>query len=208
MLYDITRPMHAAMPVWPGDSPFELTPQASLDNGDIVNVTRIAVSAHAGTHVDAPHHFTKGGKTMEQCDLTCYWGMAQVVTIDKIGGLTPADFAHVDLSLAPRLILNTPVSGFDLAQFHENYAWPTVELIDMMGAAGIILFGTDSPSVDPFGSSDLACHHAIQRNNILILEGLLLDGVPDGLYEMVAMPLKIVGGDGSPVRAVLKAVAS
>ncbi len=204
MIYDITRPLQKGMPVWPGDTPYALEVKAAISAGDGANVTTIHTSAHAGTHVDAPFHFGDGDRTLEQVDLSVYWGTAQVVTIDKIGALTPDDFAHVDLSRAPRLLIHTPLSHADPAVFHRQFAYPTPDTADLFGAAGIRLFGTDSPSVDPFDAAAMTSHYALQRNGVLILEGLWLPDVPDGLYQLVAMPLKIVGGDGSPVRAVLK----
>lgn len=207
-IYDISRSLSARIAVWPGDTPFEMRPTGSLAAGDSVNVTTLTMSAHTGTHVDAPYHFTQDGRTLEAVDLSVYWGQAQVVTVAKEAGLLePEDFAGIDLSLAPRLLLHSAASANDPTVFHRNYIHPSPALADMLGQAGILLFGTDAPSVDASDSKAMPGHHALQRNGILILEGLDLNGVPDGLYELVAMPLRIVGGDGSPVRAALRLLA-
>lgn len=203
--YDISRTLFPGMAVWPGDPAFELKPMGSLAEGSKVNVTSLSLSAHTGTHVDAPYHFTEDGDTLEKVELSPYWGMAQVVTVQKESGpLFPADFTAVDLSLAPRLLVHSKTSSADPRVFQNDYVYPSPELADRLGEQGIILFGSDAPSVDASDAEELEGHHALQRNAILILEGLDLSDVPDGLYELVAFPLKILGGDGSPVRAVLR----
>ena len=204
-LYDITRTMFAGMSVWPGDAPFELEPTGSIAEGSTVNVTHLSMGAHTGTHADAPYHFTDDGATMEQVDPAVYWGPAQVVTIEKASGpLVSADFAAYDLSRAPRLLVHSAASEADPRVFLNDFVHPSPELADYLGALGIILYGTDAPSVDAADSKTLDGHHALLRNNIFILEGLDLSDVPDGVYELAAFPLKILGGDGSPVRAVLR----
>lgn len=206
MIIDITRTLQPEIAVWPGDIPFELESCLALDRGDLVNLTNLRLSAHTGTHVDAPLHFRPKTTSIAQLPLEIYWGVAQVVTVDKVGALVSADFDEYDLSLAPRLLLKSRSSKQDPTQFSADFAYPTPEAADFFKQHGIILFGTDAPSVDPFGSTTLEGHQALGRNNILIMEGLSLDGVADGLYELVALPLKIAGGDGCPVRAVLRTI--
>lgn len=204
-LYDISRPLHNGMTVWPGDTDFDLKPMGRLAKGDTVNTTSLTLSAHTGTHVDAPFHFTADGVTLEKVDLSAYWGPAQVVTVQKGDGpLVPADFAGYELGRAPRLLVHSPASAADRSVFHQEFVYPSPELADYLGGLGVVLYGTDAPSMDAAGSSSLDGHHALQRNGILILEGLDLSEVPDGLYELAAFPLKVVDGDGSPVRAVLR----
>ncbi len=206
-LYDITRTLFAGMAVWPGDTPYEMRPTGSLAKGDSVNVTTLTFSAHTGTHVDAPYHFTDDGLTLERVDLSAYWGPAQVVKVNKeSGALTPADLSGYDLSLAPRLLVHSGASANDPRVFHHDYVFPGPELADYLGKAGIILYGADAPSMDASDSKTLPGHKALQRNGILILEGLDLSEVSDGLYELAAFPLKVLGGDGSPVRAVLRSI--
>ncbi|MCA9866223.1 MAG: cyclase family protein [Anaerolineales bacterium] len=207
-LYDISRTLFASMAVWPGDTSFELRPTGSIAKGDIVNVTTLTLSAHTGTHVDAPYHFTDEGQTMEQVDLAVYWGLAQVVTVKRESGpLVPSDFAGYDLGRAPRLLVKSGASAADPRLFHTEFVHPGPELADYLGTLGIVLYGADGPSMDEPNSKTLPGHHALQRNHILILEGLDLTDVPDGLYELAAFPLRILGGDGSPVRAVLRSIA-
>lgn len=203
--YDISRTLFPGMAVWPGDAPFALHSTGSLAAGDSANVTSLSLSAHTGAHVDAPGHFIEGGQTLEQIDPAIYWGPAQVVSVSRSSGpLTPDDFAAHDLGRAPRLLVRSRAIPADPRVFQSDFVYPSPELADALGALGIVLYGTDAPSVDDAASESLPGHHALQRNGIFILEGLELSGVPDGLYELVALPLKIAGGDGSPVRAVLR----
>ncbi len=207
-IYDISRTIFPGMAVWPGDPAFEIIPKGSLAEGSPVNVTHLSLGAHTGTHVDAPYHFTEDGDTLEKVDLAAYWGPAQVVTVSKESGpLFPADFAGVDLGRAPRLLVHSKVSSADPRVFQNEFVYPSPELADRLNAHGVVLFGSDAPSMDAVGAEELTGHHALQRNGILILEGLDLSDVPDGVYELAAFPLKILGGDGSPVRAVLREIA-
>jgi arylformamidase len=204
-LIDISRELNANIAVWPGDAPFQLTVNLSREEGALVNLTSLTFSAHTGSHVDAPRHFSDDPTGIAAMDLRPYWGPAQVVTVAKPHGpLYPADFAHVDLRGAERLLIHSAASQVDPTVFAEKFVYPTPDLADFLGELGVLLWGTDAPSVDPLNSEILAGHNALLRNSIAILEGLWLNGVVDGRYELVALPLKISGGDGSPVRAVLR----
>lgn len=204
-IIDISRLLTPEIAVWPGDTPFSLETVASRAEGASVNLTTLTLSAHTGSHADAPYHFSDAGATLEQVDLRPYWGRAQVVTVTKESGpLTPEDFAGVDLRRAPRLLVRTPAAHVPLAQFPEAIVHPGPELAAHLGRHGIVLYGTDAPSMDAVDSQDLPGHNALLRHGIAILEGLDLRPAPDGLYELVALPLKIAGGDGSPVRAALR----
>jgi arylformamidase len=204
-IIDISRTVEPGMAVWPGDTPFTLESKLRLDQGASVNLTTLHMSAHTGTHADAPAHFAAGGRTMAQVSLAPYWGVAQVVTVEKAAGpLTPADLAAVDLSRAPRLLIHTAASAADPTLFQEEIVFPAPETAALLARYGVILFGSDAPSMDHVTSQQMPGHHALRRHGIAILEGLLLTGVADGLYELVALPLKIRDGDGSPVRAALR----
>lgn len=204
-IIDITRTLEDSTAVWPGDSPFELRSTRQRGKGESVNLTVLKMSAHTGTHVDAPIHFTDEGKAIAELALDPFWGPAQVVTVEAAAGpLFPADFEEIDLSLAPRLLVRSDASIISPSTFPERYVYPSVELVDLLGRKGIILYGSDAPSMDAENSKSLAGHQALHRNHIAILEWLDLSNAPDGLYELVALPLKIAEGDGSPVRAALK----
>ena len=204
-IIDISRTLEPGIATWEGDTPFDLKTMMSLEQGDSINLTTLTLSAHTGTHVDAPFHFVAAGEKIEMLDLLPYWGPAQVVTVEKEAGqLVPEDFEGKDLSLAPRLLVHSPASGRDPRVFHPDFVYPHPELVPFLAEQGIILWGTDSPSVDHVDSKSLEGHHALFQHGIAILEGLELTNVPDGVYELVALPLKISYGDGSPVRAALR----
>lgn len=204
-LIDITHPLRAEIATWPGDTPYQLERVLNMSEGSSVNLTTLTMSAHTGTHVDAPLHFQDDGTPLDQVDLLSFWGQAQVVSVSKpSGGLLPADLAHVDLSLAPRLLIHSTASHKPTTEFIREFVYPTPQLADHLANYGIVLYGSDAPSMDDMHSKTLPGHNGLQKNGIAILEGLNLAEVEDGVYELVAMPLKIVGGDGCPVRAVLK----
>jgi arylformamidase len=204
-LIDISRTLEPSLAVWPGDTPFERRTMLAMADGAFVNLSTLILSSHTGTHVDAPFHVQRNGATIESLPLAAYWGPAQVVTVHKAGGpLAPADFEHVDLGLAPRLLVRSPGSTAPHHLFPAEFVYPTPALAEVLGRAGIVLYGADTPSMDHADSKDLPGHNALLAAGIAILEGLDLHTAPDGVYELVALPLKIAGGDGSPVRAVLR----
>jgi len=207
-IVDISRNLAPDTAVWPGDTPFSLRKTMERRQGDAVNLTTLTISAHTGSHADAPYHFVDGGLTMEAVDLRPYWGPVQVVTVGKeSGALLPADFSAYDLARAERLLVRTPASKYPVTQFPLDFPYPSPELADFLGSLSILLYGTDGLSMDDVNSTRLPGHNAMLRNGIAILEGLDLTQAADGLYELAALPLKIVGGDGSPVRAVLRRLA-
>ncbi|MCP4428134.1 MAG: arylformamidase [Chloroflexi bacterium] len=204
-IIDISRNLEEGMAVWPGDTPFGLQTVLEMRQGEAVNLTTLTVSAHTGSHADAPRHFTDDGATMDEVDLRPYWGHALLVTVAKEAGpLFPADFAAHDLRGVKRLLVRTPLQGLPYDHFPSVIPFPSLELADYLGELGILLYGTDAPSMDAIDSQDLPGHNAMLRNGITILEGLDFSRAQDGRYELVALPLKITGGDGSPVRAALR----
>ena len=204
-IIDISRNLAPDTAVWPGDTQFNLRTIMSLQQGDSVNLTTLTISAHTGTHVDAPYHFAARGRKMEAVDLRPYWGLAQVVTVSLPGGpLLPAHFSAYDLARAPRLLVRTPAASFPVTQFPTNFPHPSPDLAAYLSSQGVLLYGTDAPSMDDVNSKTLPGHKGMLNNGVSILEGLDLSDAPDGLYELCALPLKIIGGDGSPVRAVLR----
>ncbi len=204
-IIDISRVLDARLAVWPGDAPFTLQVVADRRGGAAVNLSTLALSAHTGAHIDAPHHIADDAPSVDALDLAVFWGPAQVVTVARPSGpLLPADLAHADLRRAPRLLVRSAASAQDPAAFPSHYVYPSPVLADWLGELGIRLYGADAPSVDPVESKTLPGHLALLRNGIAILEGLDLSRADDGVYELVALPLRIAGGDGSPVRAALR----
>ncbi|RMG76314.1 MAG: arylformamidase [Chloroflexi bacterium] len=205
MIYDITRTVSSNLKGWAGETPFSAVRELRLEDGHSVNLTILTLSAHTGTHMDAYYHFEPDGAHPVGMPLEAYIGTCYVVTVNKRqGALTPADFAHVDLSGVKRLLIHSHISDLPDDVWTEEFPYLSVELIDWLHDLGVILIGLDSPSVDSFDSKDLSCHHALFQRGIVNLESLYLRDVPDGYYELIALPLKLDEVCGSPVRAILR----
>lgn len=203
--FDITRTLNPKLAVWPGDTPFSAQVIAAIKAGASINLTTLTMSSHTGTHVDAPYHFLDDDLRLENVALEAYVGPATVVTVQReSGALIPADFPNLNWSNVERLLVHSVASTKPADQFPTQFVYPSPELADFMAGYGIVLFGSDAPSMDELESKTLPGHKALRRHKIAILEGLLLTDVPDGTYELIALPLKIEGGDGSPVRAILR----
>ena len=205
MLYDITRTVSPSTQVWPGDSPYRLGHVLRINQGSSVNLTTLNLSAHTGTHADAYYHYDDDGDHPDTMPLAAYIGRAQVVTVEqRAGPLMPEHFQHIDLENAERLLIHSLVSDLPDDQWPEVFPYLSVELIDWLATLAVCLIGLDSPSVDAFDSKELPCHHALHRQRMVNLESLQLRDVPDGVYELNALPLKLDLACGSPVRAVLR----
>jgi arylformamidase len=204
-IYDITRIINPSLAVWPGDTPFSAQVMTAISRGDSINLTTLTLSSHTGSHADAPYHFNDDDLTIEKLPLESYLGPATLVTVRREEGpLTPADFPDLAWAGVKRLLVHSPASAGPAEQFPTRFVYPSPELADFMAGQGLVLFGSDAPSMDEMQSKTLPGHKALRRNGIAILEGLDFSGVPDGVYELIALPLKIEGGDGSPVRAILR----
>lgn len=204
-LYDISRTIAPTTAVWPGDEPFSFSMVMELAQGHSVNLTRLSLSPHTGTHADAGWHTSAQGLHPDQLPLEKYIGRAQVATISRRhGGIVPSDVAHLVKTPIERLLIHTRISDDPDQVFDETFPYPTVELIDWLADQGAVLLGLDSPSVDAFDSKDLPGHRRLRERGMVHLETLQLSGVPDGEYELIALPLKIAGVCGSPVRAILR----
>ncbi len=205
MLYDITRNVTPSLHVWPGDTPYSIQHVMRRSEGASVNLTTLTLSAHTGTHADAYYHYENDGAHPAQMPLSAYIGKARVVTVTKREGpLLPDDFAHVSLQGAERLLVHSWVSDLPDNEWPPVFPYLSIELIERLSSLGIVLIGLDSPSVDAFDSTELMCHHALYHYKMVNIETLQLRGVPDGDYELFALPLKLDITCGSPVRAVLR----
>jgi arylformamidase len=202
-IIDISRRLENGMPVWPGDTPFHYEVSWSKAESGSVNVGSLSMSAHTGTHVDAPFHFDDDGKRIIELDLELYIGPARVVDMTGKDSIGAKDLAGVDLKGMKRVLFRTR-SWQDASEFPEKIPHLEADLGPFLAERGIRLIGVDVPSVDPIDSKDLHAHHSLNENGIHILESVLLDEVEPGDYELIALPLPLVEGDGSPVRAVLR----
>ncbi len=205
-LYDISRRLHNDVPTWPGDTRFSYEVNWSKEQSGSVNVGKLTMSIHTGTHVDAPFHFDDGGRKMIELDLDLYVGPARVLDVTGRASIGADDLADLDLAGVKRLLLRTG-SWQNPAEFPAEITYLRADLAPFLAEKGIRLIGVDVPSVDPLASKELAAHHSLHAHDIHILEGIDLDRVEPGDYELIALPLPLADADGSPVRAVLRPLA-
>ena len=203
MIYDITPTITAQLAVWPGDTPPSREVLLDMARGDNLTLSTLRATVHLGAHADAPSHYGATAPSIEAVDLDRYLGPCQLLRVDAPRGsrIRPAQFATP--IRAPRVLLATG-SYPDPRSFNPDFAALSPELIATFSGLGVRLVGIDTPSVDLSDSKDLPAHQACLRHDVTILEGLVLEGVPDGIYELIALPLKLEGFDASPVRAVLR----
>ena len=204
---DVTLPLREGMPVWPGDESVVVKKTASIEAGDGVNITSLQLCAHTGTHVDAPFHFVAEGSTVDQMALDILIGETLIVEVPT--GVKVID-AHVIASLPiangiERLFFKT--SNSELWEQKSDKFQPAFVGVDLSGAEelirrGIKLCGIDYLSIAPFDASE-PTHVALLSAGVIVIEGLDLRGVNPGVYNMVCLPLKLVGADGAPARVIL-----
>ena len=206
-LWDISPPVQPGAPVFPGDTPFAQQWAATISPGCPVNVSTLTLSPHVGAHADAPLHYDPHGVAVGALDLEPYLGRCRVVHAIARGPLvTWQHIAHAMHDLPPRVLVRTyeraPVDRWDplLAAFAP-------ETLERLADAGVRLVGIDTASIDPADSKTLDSHQVIRRRGVRVLENLVLDAVPEGDYELIALPLKLMAADASPVRAVLRELA-
>ena len=206
-LWDISPTISAAIPVWPGDTPFEAAPTWEIKDGCPVQVSRMTMTTHLGAHTDAPSHYDPAGKSIDQVDLLPYIGACRVIHCLGVAAVEPAHLEGKLDGVPPRVLLRTYASA---PQSAWDPAFPAIApaAIELLARKGVILVGTDTPSLDPQDSKTLDAHHAVRASRMAILEGIVLDAVPEGDYELVALPLKFAGMDASPVRAILRELPS
>ena len=205
-IYDVTVPLSASVPTYPGDPRFDIEFTHRLAAGDPYNLARFSLGAHAGTHVDAPYHFLAGGATVDELPLGILMGKARVLEIPVRDRIRREDLETLDLRDDLRVLLKTRMSGqLRLPDFQEDFVHLTGDAAVYLAQAGLKLVGIDYLSVDRFGSSDFEAHQALLGAGVVIVEGLDLSEVEPGEYDMACLPLRIVGGDGAPARVVLRA---
>lgn len=203
MIYDITPIISNRLAVWPGDTPPRREVLLDLQRGDSITLSSLHATVHLGAHADAPSHYGKNAPTIDEVPLEVYLGRCQVVRVPVAHGKRVSPEMVPWPVHAERVLIATGTYP-DLEQFTQNFAALEPELVQHLHREGVCLVGIDTPSVDLFDSKDLPTHQACRACGMAILEGLLLRGVPEGLYELIALPLKLQGFDASPVRAILR----
>ena len=203
-IWDISPAVHPGAPVFPGDTPFGLQWSARIGPACPVNVSAITMSPHTGAHADAPLHYDDAGMAIGTVSLEPFLGRCRVIHAIDAGPLVRIEhLRHALTGLPPRVLVRSyaqaPVDRFDAAL--AAYAPETIaHLADL----GVTLVGIDTASIDPVDSKTLDSHQVVRRRGLRVLENLVLDDVPEGDYELIALPLKLNTADASPVRAVLR----
>lgn len=204
-IYDITAAISDDLPVFGGGNEKHVINIVSqLANGDPYNFSKISMSAHTGTHADMPLHFILGGATCCDIALDHFYGPAKVFRIAVSSHVRRVDLMPLDIQAGDIVLLDTGQSGYmRQGTFKEDFIALTPEAAEYLAEKKIKTVGIDYLSIDPYGAEGFPAHKALLGNGIAILEGLVLADVPEGIYTLSALPLKISGGEGSPVRAVL-----
>lgn len=205
-IYDISQTLRVGLPVWPGDTAFDLRRIWAMAPGVPVNVSALTLSTHSGSHADAPFHYDAAGAPIDAIDPARYLGPALVVDGRQAGALIGCTEILPQLTPGIERVLIRTYDRAPQLDWDANFAAIDAALIDELAARGVRLIGTDTPSLDPQTSKTMDAHLAVARHNMAILEGLVLDAVPFGIYELIALPLKIAGADSSPVRAILRSL--
>ena len=201
-IIDITRPVSADLPVWPGDPPVVIEPVARLEDGHAAAVSRLALGTHTGTHVDPPAHFLPGGVTVDALPLEVLVGPALVVGVRAAGLVDARRLASLAIpSGTERLLFKSERDAGDVAG-HGASGPVTADGARWLVERGVRLVGVDTLSIEP-ATRDYPVHRTLLAAGVVIVEGLDLSGVAAGRYRLVCLPLRIAGGDGAPARAIL-----
>jgi arylformamidase len=204
-LWDISQVLRPGLPVWPGDTEFGFERTWKMEEGSPVNVGRMTMSTHSGTHADAPLHYAAEGLDAAGMELDPYIGTCLVVDARGVrGAVDVADLPHIDS--VDRVLFRT-WDAFPHDEWRSDWLPIAPETVEWLALQGVKLIGTDAPSVDPQESKTMAAHKAVLEHDMRILEGLVLDDVPQGRYELIALPLKVAGGDAGLCRAILRELA-
>ena len=203
--YDVTLPISNAMITWPSDPAVSITGTSLISQGGFCNLSELKIGSHCGTHIDAPSHFLENGRTIDQLALENLIGEATVFEFKNKENIDVSDIKQLRFDNVKRVLFKTVNSSYwKLSAFKKDFVYLTKDAAQYLVDKGIRLVGVDYLSVEKFESQLAETHHILLRNDVIILEGLDLSTVEPGRYELIALPLKIKDGDGSPARVVLK----
>ncbi len=208
-IYDISLPLQKGIPYWPGDEAPKIEQYLSIANGDIVNGTWLNSSAHIATHLDAPKHLYDDGKTIEQLSLEILTGPVAVINIAETDRIDRNVLKGLNWPGVPRILFKTRNSELwrePTHEFQSNYVSLTADGAEFLLEKEVNLVGIDYLSVDLYSNKDLPVHKLLLKNEVIVIENVNLLEVPPGIYELYCLPLRIVGSDGAPARAILKSI--
>jgi arylformamidase len=206
---DISVPIRPGMHEWPGDDPFRLVPVAAIEQGDAYAVSRATMTWHVGTHMDAPAHMLGGAPTIDGVPLDTCIGPARVIAIRHRSLVTRAELERHTIRAGERLLFKTRNSStaWKAEAFSRDFVALAPDAAAYLASRRVRLVAIDYLSIDPFEAADMPAHKCLLGNGIAVVEGVCLAGVPPGRYQLVCLPLRIAGGDGSPVRAAIRRLA-
>ena len=204
-LIDVSVPLDGNLPTYPGNVPFSLEPTKRIASGDSSNVSALHMSAHTGTHVDAPRHFFDNAGGTDALPLEMLLGRTRVIEVTSRRGIGPDELSSVDLSEDVRVLIKTHNSRlWGSSEFQPGYVGVTEGGARHLIEHGIKVLGVDYLSVEEFKKPGAPAHHVLLGGGTIVIEGLNLRDVEPGVYEMYCLPLRIVGADGAPARVVLR----
>ena len=203
MIIDISPAISSALRVWPGDTPPSREVLLDMRKGDNITLSTLHSTVHAGAHADGPNHYGADAPAIDERDLNDYLGPCQVVRAKVERGARVGKEHIEDVITCERVLIATGTYP-DPTHFNEDFAGLEPSFVAFLHQRGVRTIGIDTPSVDLFSSKDLPAHQMFLQCDMAILEGLVLQDVEPGRYELIALPLKLVGFDASPVRAVLR----
>lgn len=204
-IWDITPPIQPGIPVWPGDSAYSAETTWQIADGCPVKVSKITMSTHTGAHCDAPSHYDAAGMSIDEVAIDTYIGPCRVIHCIGVAQVLPEHVAaHLD-QVPQRVLLRTYQSAPQM-QWDSDFPSIASATIALLAQHGVRLIGIDSPSLDPQESKTLDAHLRVKAHQMAILEGIVLDEVVAGDYELICLPLKLAGLDASPVRAILRSL--
>lgn len=202
---DISQPLSNDIAEWPGDTPFSYEVAFSTADTGSVNIGKLTTSTHMGTHIDAPFHFDDNGLKVLDLPIDLYIGRARVIDVTGYESIGRAELEPIDFGGAERILLKT-ADRHDFAIFPQVFTYLRADIGPLLKERGVRLIGVDAPSVDPETSKTMDGHHTLNDNGVMILENIVLNDVQAGDYELIALPLALKDGDGSPVRAVIRPI--
>ncbi|MFZ6847246.1 arylformamidase [Undibacterium sp. RuRC25W] len=202
-LWDISPAIQAGIPVWPGDSAYTAETTWQIADGCPVKVSKITMSTHTGAHCDAPSHYDANGKAIDEVSLDTYIGACRVIHCIGAAQVLPEHILPFLAQIPPRVLFRTYQKAPQM-QWDSDFASVSPSAIELLATHGVRLIGIDSPSLDPEESKTLDAHLCVKKYQMAILEGIILDDIVAGDYELICLPLKLAGLDASPVRAILR----
>ena len=205
-IHDLSVGVSPTLPVWPGNPGIELERVQNMDKGDHANVSRLSLGVHTGTHVDAPVHFINGAKGVDTLPLEVLVGQALVIHLPQAAQVTAADLEGAGIPAGTRRVLirtrNSTFWANGDTEFHTDFVGVAVDAANWLVAHGVALVGVDYLSVAPWKQST-PTHRALLEAGVVVVEGLNLSGIEPGSYAFTCLPLKLVGSDGAPARAII-----